>query len=93
MANERMNLASFPKNGTSRNNDANQGTCWTILGRLNFCQNILVPRTMRPLHKPSSQAKQNAVVIPITHKGIYTAESRVKKINLQPQSLENKIIT
>ena len=65
MANERRDLASFPKNGTSRNNGANQGTCWMIFGRLNFCQNILVPRTMRPLHKSLIQARQNVVVIPI----------------------------
>jgi hypothetical protein len=33
---------------------------------------------MRPLQKPFSQLRQNAVVISITHKGVYTAESEVK---------------
>ena len=49
-----------------------------MLGRLKFCQNKLVPKRMRPLQKPSSQVGQNAVVVPITHKGIYPAESKLK---------------
>ena len=55
MANVRRPLASFPKDGSSRNSGANQGTCWMILGRLNFSQNILVPQNdetyMNPLCK------------------------------------------
>ena len=82
MAKDRRVLMSFPKNGSSRNSGASQGTCWTILGRLNCCQNILAPRTVRLLQKSSFQVRQNAVVIPITHKGIYAAESKVKNQSL-----------